>query len=68
MKPFRKFWFAAGAVALACSGVPLSEVAAQSYPNRTVTVVARSAPAASPTVLLACSPTNWVPCGSNRLS
>ena len=41
MKRFRKFWLAVGAVALACSGLQLqtSEVAAQSYPNRTVTIV-----------------------------
>ena len=42
MKQFRKCWFAAGAVALASFGVlsqTSSEVAAQSYPSRTVTVV-----------------------------
>ena len=41
MKQFRKCWFAVGAVALASSGVLLqtSEVAAQSYPNKTVTIV-----------------------------
>ena len=42
MRQFRKYWFAAGAFAIACSGVLLqtsSEVAAQSYPNRTVSIV-----------------------------
>jgi tripartite-type tricarboxylate transporter receptor subunit TctC len=42
MMPFRKSWLAAGAVALACSGVLLqtsSEVAAQTYPAQTVTIV-----------------------------
>ena len=41
MKQFRKFRLAIGAVALACSALQLqtSEVAAQSYPTRTVTIV-----------------------------
>lgn len=42
MKQFRKCWFAVGAVALACSGVLLqtsTEVAAQAFPNKTVTIV-----------------------------
>ena len=41
MKQFQKFWFAVGPVAIAFSGVLLqtSEIAAQSYPNRTVTIV-----------------------------
>jgi tripartite-type tricarboxylate transporter receptor subunit TctC len=41
MEPFRKIWFAAGAVALVCSGLLLqtSKVEAQSYPTRTVTIV-----------------------------
>jgi tripartite-type tricarboxylate transporter receptor subunit TctC len=42
MKQFRKCWFAIGAVALACFGMlaqTSSEVAAQSYPSRTVTIV-----------------------------
>ena len=41
MKQFRKFRLAMGAVALACSALQLqtSEVAAQSYPTRTVTIV-----------------------------
>ena len=39
MKPFRKCGFAMGAVALVCSGVTPSLVAAQSYPNRTVSIV-----------------------------
>ena len=41
MKQFRKFRLAIGAVALACSVLQLqtSEVAAQSYPTRTVTIV-----------------------------
>jgi len=41
MNLFRKFWFAAGVAALTCSGFlsQTSEVAAQSYPNRTVTIV-----------------------------
>jgi tripartite-type tricarboxylate transporter receptor subunit TctC len=41
MEQFRKFWFATGAVALVCSGLLLqtSKVEAQSYPNRTVTIV-----------------------------
>jgi tripartite-type tricarboxylate transporter receptor subunit TctC len=41
MKQFRKFWLAAGAVALACSGLTfqLSTAMAQSYPTRTVTII-----------------------------
>ena len=42
MKQFRKCWLAIGAVALAFGGVLLltsSKVAAQSYPNRNVTIV-----------------------------
>jgi tripartite-type tricarboxylate transporter receptor subunit TctC len=39
MKQFRKFWFAVGAVALAGSGVMLQTSEAQTFPNRTVTIV-----------------------------
>ena len=42
MKPFRKSLLTVGAVALACSGVQSqssSEVAAQTYPSQTVTIV-----------------------------
>jgi tripartite-type tricarboxylate transporter receptor subunit TctC len=41
MKQFQKFWFAVGAVVLGCSSLlsQTSEATAQSYPNRTVTIV-----------------------------
>ena len=42
MKQFRKCWFAAAAFALACSALLLqtsSEAAAQSFPNKSVTIV-----------------------------
>jgi tripartite-type tricarboxylate transporter receptor subunit TctC len=41
MKPFRKFCLAIGAIALGCSALLLQtpKAAAQSYPNRTVTIV-----------------------------
>ncbi|HME29895.1 MAG TPA: tripartite tricarboxylate transporter substrate binding protein [Pseudolabrys sp.] len=41
MKQFQKFWFAVGAVVLGCSSLlsQTSEATAQSYANRTVTIV-----------------------------
>src|SRR5262249_3177397 len=41
MKPFRKFCLTIGAVALGCSALlsQTPEAAAQSYPNRTVTII-----------------------------
>ncbi len=42
MKPFRKFWLAVATIALACSYALLqtsTEVAAQAYPTKTVTIV-----------------------------
>lgn len=41
MRQFCKFWLAAGAVALACSGLVFqpSTATAQSYPSRTVTII-----------------------------